>query len=306
MNPDAAELRTVADRYGLGLLFHACYPNPPEQLAKGLHNITPIQLEVLMVRLQKYFQFVSIDEFAAAGCHHGLACVSFDDGYKSVFEYALPVLQGLDISTTIFINSAMLKGGVFWRDKVRMLQNLNLVEDFEAFSMVAEGDPSQSFYRRSKQPTVNSAAVDVALEQFFADHSIELEEPAAVIDDVSWIRPAPGLSYGNHSHSHYVLASLSAREQQQEIALCQAQLQDVPGITCSEIFSIPFGEFKDFTSSTLGVIAELGYRGIALSRHRLQDGPQQMAGLQVVERFMPRLDLGESAQFVLPDRGSVY
>ncbi|HED12429.1 MAG TPA: polysaccharide deacetylase family protein [Gammaproteobacteria bacterium] len=299
MNSDIPDLFTVAGRYGLGLLFHACYPNPPRLLARGLHNITPAQLEDTLVRLKKYFQFVSIDEFAASECCRGLACVSFDDGYKSVFEQALPVLRALDIPATVFINSTMLDGGVFWRDRVRVLQNLGLVEDFEAFSAVVGGDPGCSFYRRSKHSVVNSAAVDMALQQFFAGRDIVHEGPAAVIDDVSWIQPIPGVTYGNHSHSHYVLSSLSKEEQYQEIDRCRARLRGLSGITCSEIFSIPFGETNDFNSTTLEIIAELGYRGIALSRHQLQGRPQQMAGLQVVERFMPRIDSTTSIQATL-------
>jgi len=300
---DSTELRAVAAHHGLGLLFHACYPRLPKQFAKGLHNITPVQLEEALTLLKKYFQFVSIDEFAASGCHQGLACVSFDDGYKSVFERALPLLQALDIPVTVFINSAMLAGGVFWRDRVRMLQNLDLVEQFEAFSALAAGKLSQSFYRRSKDPGVNSAAVDRALQQFFAIHKISFTEPAAIIDHSDWIQPKPGVSYGNHSHAHYVLSSLTEEQQFQEIDRCRRLLEGLPGITRSEIFSIPFGEDKDFTPATLEIISQLGYRGVALSRHCLQSRPLQRVGLPVVERFMPRHGLGESIRGALENTG---
>ncbi len=288
MKFDTPDLSTATRSVGLGMLFHACYPEPPEQLGKGLHNITPIQLHDLLMQLQKIFRFVSVDEFAAAREQHGLACVSFDDGYKSVFEQALPVLQTLGIPSTVFVNSAMLDGKVFWRDRVRVLQNLGLVEDFEVFSAVAAGDPAHSFYRRSKHPAVNSAAVDHALRQYFADRSIPGAESQAVIDGIKWLRPLPGISYGNHSHSHYVLSSLNEEQQYQEIARCQERLESVPGIRLSETFSIPFGELRDFNTSTLSAITELGYRSIALSRHRLQDHNHSMGGLQVVERFMPK------------------
>jgi len=268
-------------------------------LDKGLHNTTPQQLEAWLVQLQQYFQFVSIDEFAASGCHRGLACVSFDDGYKSVFELALPVLQALDIPATLFINSAMLNGHIFWRDRIRMLQNLGLVEAFEAFSAIARVDSGQSFYRRSKLPAVNSAEVDVALQQFFSDRDIPVKEPAAIIDNIDWIKPISGVSYGNHSHSHYVLSSLNEEQQYREIDRCRTLLQSLPDITRSEIFSIPFGEPKDFTVTTLEIVAEFGYRGVALSRHCLQGHSRKIAGLQQVERFMPRLDLGTSIEIAL-------
>ncbi|NUU01809.1 polysaccharide deacetylase family protein [Herbaspirillum robiniae] len=45
-------------------------------------------------------------------------CISFDDGYRSVCELALPVLQEFGLTATIFATTAHLDDGSMWNDRI--------------------------------------------------------------------------------------------------------------------------------------------------------------------------------------------
>jgi peptidoglycan/xylan/chitin deacetylase (PgdA/CDA1 family) len=52
---------------------------------------------------------LSIDDLVAGKGHHKLRfSVSFDDGYASVFENALPILQNLNIGATVYVNTGWI------------------------------------------------------------------------------------------------------------------------------------------------------------------------------------------------------
>ena len=45
-------------------------------------------------------------------------------------ENGLKILESLDITATIFINTSFLKGGFFWRDKLRFILDKGLSKKF--------------------------------------------------------------------------------------------------------------------------------------------------------------------------------
>jgi hypothetical protein len=86
-----------------------------------------------------------------------------------------------------------------------------------------------------------------------------------------------------------VLSSLLPAQQQRELERTQAALAAISGIQLSHVFSIPFGGADHYDQHTLAAVSSLDYKGILLSRSRLNWGPRrQYRGLVVVERFMPR------------------
>ena len=87
-------------------------------------NIDHVDLKTLEKQLryiQKYWKFVTIDEYVNADNKKGLTSLTIDDGYKNVINEAIKVFEKLEIPITIFINSSTLNGKIFWRDKIRYL-----------------------------------------------------------------------------------------------------------------------------------------------------------------------------------------
>jgi peptidoglycan/xylan/chitin deacetylase (PgdA/CDA1 family)/glycosyltransferase involved in cell wall biosynthesis len=45
-------------------------------------------------------------------------CISFDDGYRSTHDLALPVLRRLNLPATVFVTTGFLAGGNMWNDRI--------------------------------------------------------------------------------------------------------------------------------------------------------------------------------------------
>jgi peptidoglycan/xylan/chitin deacetylase (PgdA/CDA1 family) len=270
------------------LVYHAAYRNVPRDIREKLHNVHPEIIHGQLSYLKKKYRIVSVDELTSQINASGAAAVTFDDGYKCVIDEMYDILLDLDIPFTIFINSASMEDRIFWRDKVRYVISNNLVNECESFFQYTKAVNDLSFYKYTKHPENNSRLVDDELDNFLKHKKISLEINNYCFDDIRYFKSHKLVFYGNHTHNHYVLSSLSTAEQVDEICRTRAFLQSIAKIQVSEVFSIPFGQPGDFNDDTLTILRDLGYRGVLLSRQRLNCGRQKDRGLTMVERFMPK------------------
>lgn len=283
----ASALAGIAARGALVPLYHATFTRLPAALAGDVHNVAPAVLRAQLEQLGEHFRFVDVDTLAAMEDPRGHAAVTFDDGYASVFDEALPVFESLGIPCTVYLNGATLEGGVFWRDKVRLLQANGWVEEFEAFMQGIEPVPGRRFYRYTKDPRLDSARVDAELDRFLASRGGADGWPRLCVDNPADLPRHPLLHYGNHGHHHYVMSSLDAARQQEEIARTATIIDALGGARSSRWFSVPFGDAGDFNADTAKAVCRAGYRGVLLSRGRAHRPPVSLHGMPAVERFMP-------------------
>ncbi len=95
------------------LMYHRVAPRVPG-LPPPLHNVEPQrfrqQLEGLLERGFRFWPLSKVLQFRAAGAamQPHTVVVTFDDGFRSVYTEAWPVLQELKIPATVFVNTAYL------------------------------------------------------------------------------------------------------------------------------------------------------------------------------------------------------
>ncbi|NJN45727.1 MAG: polysaccharide deacetylase family protein [Candidatus Competibacteraceae bacterium] len=269
------------------LLYHANFSEPPADLVDNLHNVAPAIMHRQLAMLKSRFQFVFVDELAESGCRPGLAAVTFDDGYLTVLDEALEVLTDLEIPCTVFLNGCTFDNRIFWRDKVRFIINNQLVAAWNEFTANRFTVAEQSFYYSTKDPANNSKAIDQVLDQFLASQHVATQTFRYCLHEINQLKSHPLVAYGNHSHHHFVLSSLTESEQYEEIRATHELLQRIPGIQTSALFSIPFGKPRHFNAGTLRCARALGYTGVLLSRDRLNFSPPEwQENLPLLERFM--------------------
>jgi peptidoglycan/xylan/chitin deacetylase (PgdA/CDA1 family) len=255
-------------------LYHATYHSVPGNIKKGLHNVSPREFERQIAWMQKKFRIVTVDEYFSESKSKGLACITFDDGYESIFAHALPILIKKNLPSTVFINGCTLEKKAFWRDKVRYLINNQLVEQFIDFLPQTNKDnwgfSPDNFYRQSKSPGINSKELDHFIDAFLLEIGSG-EKPNSRIYCAhlkNQLIDHPLVSYGNHTYNHYVLASLSETEQKEEIVQ-NHQLLIKLKLRLSRVFSIPFGGLNDINSSTWKILESSSYSGVLFNRQRL-------------------------------------
>ena len=264
------------------LLYHSLGNN-----SKFAENIDHVGLEILETQLkniQKYWKFVSIDEYVNAKSKKGLASLTIDDGYKNVIDDALEVFENLNTPFTIFINSSTIDGKIFWRDKVRYLIENDLVQKFVNSSSLFEKNHIKKFYFVTKDPKFNSIQVEKNIDEFLLKENLKINSSHKLcFDNEKYFIEHPLVSYGNHTASHYVLSSLSPQEQYHEIAECKKFINRL-NINKSDVFSMPFGGNQSFNSDTLSILHDLNYENILKSTNNLDTAISS----NQINRFMPK------------------
>ena len=64
----------------------------PAELAGAVHNVTPRNLGRQLDWLNTHFKIVPLDAMFDGSSPRGRVAITFDDGYKSVFTEAAPLL----------------------------------------------------------------------------------------------------------------------------------------------------------------------------------------------------------------------
>ena len=275
-------IRLIFNKFNPIFLYHSLGSN-----LNFSENIDHVNLKILENQLrivQKYWKFVTIDEYVDTKNKKGLACLTIDDGYKNVLEESLEIFEKLEIPITIFINSSTFQGKIFWRDKVRYLIKNKLVQKFIENSQIFNNNHYEKFYWISKNPEFNSKKVEKELDKFFLKENLKVNSSHNFcFDDTKYLINHPLVSYGNHSSNHYVMSSLSKDEQFKDILECKNFLKKFD-INKSNIFCIPFGGKDSFNEDTMSILEELGYKGTLLSENKLN----KIINTNQVDRFMPK------------------
>ena len=252
--------------------------------------------------IKMHFDVLSVDELVARA-HEGTslagtAAITFDDGYRSIVEYALPVLEELVLPATVYLTGAILEeGGVLWRDLVRWVLSEHKVDAFLGFAM--EKDPAfgkvrqEAFYSDTKNPSrIPSPSVARLLAQFLASQGIDTaRETQGLYCNVEDLRGFDSslLQVGNHGFHHYVFSSLPGDMQEEEIVRGQEVLAG-SGLAVSRVFSLPNGTSADYNSTTLALLRNAGYAGLLLCEGSSKPGPskgiQFRHGLVCLQRFL--------------------
>jgi peptidoglycan/xylan/chitin deacetylase (PgdA/CDA1 family) len=268
------------------LNYHACFRKLPPNVSP-LDNITPDWLYQHLSALKRHFTLVSIDELSVSKRPRGIAAVTFDDGYKSVVEEALPIFVALDVPFTMFINISSLERKIFWRHKVLYIQQHGLVQECETSLLRTKKVNGLDFYSYLKHPSNNSRVVEGEVDAFLQTKQLSIGQCDYLIDSPDCFVKHPLVWYGNHGHNHYVMSSLSYAEQVEEIASAKEYLHRQPGMQVSGVFSLPFGEARHINRATFMALQDSGYKALAMNRGLLNSRIADKCGVRVIERFSP-------------------
>jgi len=281
----AVPFQLLASRCTPVLTYHATYCRLPANVSP-IDNVSPDSLYDHLSEMKRYYRFVTVDELLESRSLRGMAAVTFDDGYKSVIDEALPVFETLDIPFTIFLTLSSLQQKTFWRHKAIYLMNHGLAGECARGFRRTRRLPNQNFLEYLKNPVNHSGVAEAEIDAFLDSRGISLDGCRHLIDREDFLIDHRLVWFGNHSYNHYVLSSLSRAEQFQEIQTVKTALAN-RNLKVSSVFASPFGEAHHVNRETFGILRDLGYKGLALNRGRLMTERQSEHGLQIIERFSP-------------------
>jgi peptidoglycan/xylan/chitin deacetylase (PgdA/CDA1 family) len=161
--------------------------------------------------------------------------VTFDDGYRSVFEVARPLLKRHRIPAVIFVcTDPVREQELFWFD-----------------TMARKRGEEHAYAWRLPPPDDQRGGADrVAVDA----------DPLAPLS-VAQVRAlaADGFEIGVHTASHCRLSSLTPDQQQRELSSCREALEEWTGRRVTAL-AYPWGKRDaDYTHETVAIAGRLGF-----------------------------------------------
>ncbi|HZN38489.1 MAG TPA: polysaccharide deacetylase family protein [Planctomycetota bacterium] len=201
----------------------------------------------------------------------GLAAITFDDGYLSVFESAAPILHAYNLPATVFLIAGLVdKDEMTWYDKVEA----HLLNTSVSKITIGAEDYHLDGERETAIRAVKHRLGDVDLEareRLVAElvgQAGELEHAARKRyrlmgwREVERLREQ-GFDFGVHSYSHPHLTKVPSRSLQLEIDASAKLISDrlhVPIETL--VFCYPHGDYDDRVRDRVIATGMLGAMGV--------------------------------------------
>lgn len=227
--------------------------------------VSPETLDLHLTELQRHFELVHLDEWlrlAKGGAFlPKLACaITFDDGWRDNYEFALPVLAKHAVPATVFLVSGFIGTAYrFWPNQLMKLLQKSVAEpgavDFPP-RLRSVVEPVLAAARGRNE--VEAAIADRAVQEAKAFDEAEIRslidaaekscgglgETGDLMDREEVLQmAATGLvRYGSHTATHFRLGGrISSEELEREIVASRKQLQELSG-QAIELFCYPNGE----------------------------------------------------------------
>lgn len=282
-----------------GLCYHAVGDASDLGDSGRLHNLDPAVFERQIRYLEARIEFVPVGDFFArrAAGETGFTTLTFDDAYRCLLDHALPFLDDAGIPYTIFVNSDTLDGHVLWRDRIRMVLAAGLEQ--QAIAHIAERWPehgvslsASGLYKGSKSTEIDSSDLDEALRAFCDAHELgSTDRLYCSVADMREVAERPMASLGNHTASHYFLASLNPQEQHEQFARCQQALDGVVAQK-TRVAALPFGGYHTFNQDTLEALQTLKFQAFFMTNPAdadLGNPPRPLnTSLRYANRMLPQ------------------
>ena len=195
-------------------------------------------------------------------------CITFDDGYRSVHDLALPILRKFDLPATVFVTTGFIgaDAGNMWNDRI-----IHAVQSLAAGNLDLSDIGLENYSLRSleerKQTTLRLIEAGKYLPPIERDSLVErLDRMSGQHHDALMLTPdmlttldRNGVEIGAHTISHPILTSLDDNSARAEIVTSKRQLEDLIGKPV-RLFAYPNGKVgQDYDARHVEMVRQAGF-----------------------------------------------
>jgi peptidoglycan/xylan/chitin deacetylase (PgdA/CDA1 family) len=262
---------------GSGVVFTLHHVRPWSGAAfapNSLLEITPDFLDrTLQFLREQDVEVVTLDEAAArlrSGSSQRFAAITFDDGYRDVRDFALPILRRHSAPATLFVTSAFADGtGDLWWLRLEQAIAASGVVRFD-FGAGEEALPAATPQEKAKAwervywtlRTLDEACMRAKIDGLVRRAGIDTAALTASLcmtwDELREVARDPLVAIGNHTMTHPRLGKLAAEEVRREVAGAQARIVAELGRAPRHL-AYPVGDPTSAGSREFKVAKELGF-----------------------------------------------
>lgn len=263
-------------RLPLVLGFHRVKAVSDSELDRGLAAVNPKAFAEVISYVKKlgyeYVPLASIRSGDSAGVSKLLAAVTFDDGFKDLYEIAYPVLNEHEIPFTLFLTTSTLGASrLLWLHRIYAALDLKTSEERARILRKLPAGEYCSGAKTSTAEIIFSAGryqlrrlSEYLAQKCGLSEELELNTAAGLYLSREEVKEmmANGLSVEAHSHEHWPPSALSVEEMEAEIQLSREIIFREFGARPS-FFCLPYGRGMDVVFRTK-VVSELA--GVCTTR----------------------------------------
>ena len=241
----------------------------PDSCFLGLDHFTA-QMEYLA----RHFQVLHLEDAFGPDPHptdRPLACVTFDDGFASAHDLALPVLERFSIPASMFVVTGLIDtADTVWSARLHQAVCATSAPEvtfaglrFPLGSRAARSDTSTRLQQLIK--TLREPVFDAALDDLLAQLDQRRAEPAATwepfrmlrSDQIRQMSRRDLVRVGAHSASHQILTRTSPDD---ACAQIHASLRTIAALVerPSRTFAYPNGGPDDFDENVIEMLRRAG------------------------------------------------
>lgn len=260
------------------LTYHGVVPKiPPNGFNYEYRNfVTVSQFErQIQFLVKKYHPLKVTDLLNSARLERGFL-ITFDDGFRNNYLYALPVLRKYNLQACFFVTTSLIgTQKILWTDHVnRLIMNtsrkqielkLDRVEIFDLQAIPRKESAALKIANYLKK--LHPSEADIMIQHLNSEISDVLVNMRPEEEDrflfMNWDEVRRMIAYdqmvGSHTHTHPILNSLSNEESYAELRLSKELIENNTGCAC-EYLSYPNGEKDDYSDINKQQLRDIGYR----------------------------------------------
>jgi len=156
--------------------------------------------------------------------------ITFDDGYKSVIENAIPIMEGKNVPYTIFIN-----GDPVLRNRGNYLMRLSKLIETNGLDLVATFNKKFKKKYNNSEEIINDLIWSFNYDSYMLIHELwdeHASEELKILESKAYIKinDIQNLNLnladiGSHTYSHCILSKISFEDQKKEIIECHLEIE---------------------------------------------------------------------------------
>jgi peptidoglycan/xylan/chitin deacetylase (PgdA/CDA1 family) len=209
----------------------------------------------------------AMDKLATGRLPPRAVCITFDDGYRSTHDLALPVLREFGLSAAVFVSTGYLESGTMWNESI--VDAVRHMPD-GAHDLSSAGLGMRVLRTRADRKKLLNELNDHAkylppqerqalTERLVAMAGSGSTEGLMLTPEMIRSMAAQCFEIGAHTVSHPILTSLGDDAARHEIVQSKRDLEAITG-TPIRYFAYPNGKFgKDFDERHVEMVRAAGF-----------------------------------------------
>ena len=261
---------TKRSKAGIILGFHNIDLQDHSMFSQRIALVDPDALEGLLRYLQSLgYSFTSLSEFVNGSDISKKAAITFDDGFKSVYLNAFPILSKFKAPFTVFLTTATLGASrLLWQHRiyaaVDRLAQKDIYAIIQRYTLKAQSGDSLRTLLGNLICQESPERLLVLADELSSEARLsELDE--SYIAERLYLQPGEieemmqdGMTVGAHGHNHWCLETLDHFSTETEISICKEKIQKNFGVQVKH-YALPFGKPNPYIYT---VLEHLGFQSL--------------------------------------------